>query len=80
MAIEEIRGVVGGFELEGFRVALRTTEGVVDLVVTDEAVLHMGEVGFGEGAGRRIEATMAGLAGVLGIEMGAQGGEIDFVR
>ena len=68
--VNESAGVGGGFEVDAFQVTRFATEGVVDLGVADQAVRHLGEIGFTRQFGL-LESPVASLAGVFRIEMTA---------
>src|ERR1035438_6535352 len=51
-------------------VAELATERRIDLVVADQAIGHLREVGFGERR-RLLHAAMAGAAGIAAVEMAA---------
>jgi hypothetical protein len=65
MFVVEFGRMVGGFEFETFWVALLATERVVDLVVANEAVLHVGKVFFAERAGGGFQSAVTAFTLVL---------------
>jgi len=79
VTIEKVGGVIGGLEVKAGGVAFLATEGGFDFVVADKAIFHVGEVGFGERACGFAETAMAGLARVVGNEVGTKLEQIDAV-
>jgi len=70
MPVKKIVGVIGGFQVYAFEMTLFTTERIVDAIVANQAIRHLGQIGGGGGVGF-IETAVAGGAGVIGVEMAA---------
>lgn len=67
VGVEKICTVVGRLQVRVLRVAELATERVVDLVVTDQAIRHLGHVGGTHPVGF-LHTAMAGFAGISRVQ------------
>jgi hypothetical protein len=70
MVAEETGQMAGGLERGVLGVALLATEGIVDFGVTHQTIGHLGHGGGGDPV-RLQQSAMAGLAGILRVQMAA---------
>src|ERR1035437_794758 len=70
MVAQKTGQMTGGFERSALGVALLATEGIVDFGVADQTIGHLGHGGGGDLDGV-LQSAMAGLAGILRVQMAA---------
>lgn len=72
MGVQQVRGMVGGLELGDvvLTVTILATERVIDLIMTNQTIRHLRQCRMRDLV-RFLQASMAALAGVGGIEVSA---------
>ncbi len=71
--------MIGGLQIHGWGMAFGASCRGFDVVVANEAIFHVREIGFGEWANGGLEATVASLTRILCDQVGTKPEDIDFV-